>query len=876
MSSSVRGNLNIRRNIMFNKNDSSIEFSRNNNEFEFKIGHEQVLCVGAGGITCAGFPEPPYGVTILNEFVDTTITDVNIQGGQSTPLNVNIASGGAEPPYGVTILNESIDTTITDINMQGGQTTALNVNISGGAEATCGTDLYVESTTKCNVIGVVRSDTLAPKVGTDNEVSPLQCDGDGSLYVTVSNFTDIPSSATNLNQINSIGPIDTGSGTGGTATQRVIIDSSQSLGGDGIIKDVDFTAIGSQTHRLGSHLLSEHTAGDATSTNNKGIGIMVERDGDFVYAKQHDSNFGLLTSNIITDVQIDVAQTDLLGVINTNCEHADGDMAAANNCGLGVLTVRSDGRYKFLHSELDGSILTSTTTNIEHIDGDMITASSKGVPSMGLQANGAFKHYEYLNGCIGTNLKLIEGSAPLSGNGSGSSLRISIADDQSDVPIKNGSSGAISTTIDDFLTQGSLYQGGDKGVACLGLDSSNNYRTLLTDATGVLMSSNTANGFVDAANSSTALLADSAIFSGAWTEVVEYSEFACTVTTSHNGMLSLKISTDGVNTERTKMIPITPNGGVFTLAIVSRYMKVEFQNTSGATQTTFRLQSLFHKYKSKNLTSTTSETISDQNDVELVRVVNDTMLDLSRGIYSDKYTIHKFGRNPNQSTVWEDVWAGGSAMNRLPTAVNLEVVSTSANDTVAGSGARSITIEGLDVNGNAISEDLNMNGTSSSSGTSNVFKRLNRAYVKECGTEFASNFGDISINEFGTSNVVSNILGLETHNTANYGIGQTQRGIFSIPAGYTGYITRIDVFVSDKTATVILYKQSDILNSSAPFAPRRMVWVVDDAKDEYSAVFDSYLKIPELTDLWFRAKGNAADTVLEVTFDMILIKNPLV
>ncbi len=88
MSSTVRSNLAISRKLLFGKNDSSIEYRYDDEQFEFKIGDEQVLCVGADGITCAGFPEPPYGVTVLNESIDTTITDVNISESQTTPLIV--------------------------------------------------------------------------------------------------------------------------------------------------------------------------------------------------------------------------------------------------------------------------------------------------------------------------------------------------------------------------------------------------------------------------------------------------------------------------------------------------------------------------------------------------------------------------------------------------------------------------------------------------------------------------------------------------------------------------------------------------------------------------------------------------------------------
>lgn len=48
--------------------------------------------------------------------------------------------------------------------------------------ATLGTTTYTEASTKGNVIGVVRNDTLAALADADNEIAPLQVDSTGALY----------------------------------------------------------------------------------------------------------------------------------------------------------------------------------------------------------------------------------------------------------------------------------------------------------------------------------------------------------------------------------------------------------------------------------------------------------------------------------------------------------------------------------------------------------------------------------------------------------------------------------------------------------------------------------------------------------------------
>ena len=48
--------------------------------------------------------------------------------------------------------------------------------------AVLGTATYSETSTKGNVVGVVRNDTLAALAGTDNEIAPLQVNKSGALY----------------------------------------------------------------------------------------------------------------------------------------------------------------------------------------------------------------------------------------------------------------------------------------------------------------------------------------------------------------------------------------------------------------------------------------------------------------------------------------------------------------------------------------------------------------------------------------------------------------------------------------------------------------------------------------------------------------------
>ena len=87
-------------------------------------------------------------------------------------LDVNIASGG----FGGVVTNGGTFA----VQVDGSALTALQ--LIDDTVATLGTTTYTEETTKGNVVGAVRNDTLATLADTDNEIAPLQVNKSGALY----------------------------------------------------------------------------------------------------------------------------------------------------------------------------------------------------------------------------------------------------------------------------------------------------------------------------------------------------------------------------------------------------------------------------------------------------------------------------------------------------------------------------------------------------------------------------------------------------------------------------------------------------------------------------------------------------------------------
>ena len=148
-------------------------------------------------------------------------------------------------------------------------------------------------------------------------------------------------------------------------------------------------------------------------------------------------------------------------------------------------------------------------------------------------------------------------------------------------------------------------------------------------------------------------------------------------------------------------------------------------------------------------------------------------------------TDRSFGMPQGSS---EDVFS------KLQTRGAIQISSTSANDTVAGSRARRVSISGLHLDNNLdwlqISEDLELDGQTPVVSVGTTWWRINNIFVTECGVSGqinASNEGDLYISPAGQSltNGVpdANVIGamLATFNNSSMGdfsIGTNEVMIF--------------------------------------------------------------------------------------------------
>ena len=149
-------------------------------------------------------------------------------------------------------------------------------------------------------------------------------------------------------------------------------------------------------------------------------------------------------------------------------------------------------------------------------------------------------------------------------------------------------------------------------------------------------------------------------------------------------------------------------------------------------------------------------------------------LEAGKGNITGYGPIFFTGENENLDETEQTLMARGGLYEFPSSAATVDVVSSDANDTAAGTGAQSIALFGLDSDYNEISEVVSTNGTSISTSTS-LFLRVNGMSVASKGSG-DSNIGTIDAKH--GSNILSQILPDE---------GQARQAVQTVPAGHTWF-----------------------------------------------------------------------------------------
>lgn len=220
--------------------------------------------------------------------------------------------------------------------------------------------------------------------------------------------------------------------------------------------------------------------------------------------------------------------------------------------------------------------------------------------------------------------------------------------------------------------------------------------------------------------------------------------------------------------------------------------------------------------------------------------------------------------NIDNSQFWANEYGiptSGSALDItfLPSAITLGIASTSANDSSAGTGARTVLISGLNSNYDEISEIITLNGQTEVN-TTQLFLRVNDAIVKTTG---ATTWNEGTIYIGGSDNTFT--AGVPQQNVIrtigvdlidNKGIVGSTPSTYTIPRNVRAVPVNFKVS-TDATANKPLLIRGIVKPFGFPeFSVGNLIF---NGSNQFT--FDGFSTLPEKSDIIVRSRAQSATTV---------------
>jgi hypothetical protein len=210
------------------------------------------------------------------------------------------------------------------------------------------------------------------------------------------------------------------------------------------------------------------------------------------------------------------------------------------------------------------------------------------------------------------------------------------------------------------------------------------------------------------------------------------------------------------------------------------------------------------------------------------------------------------------------VWSQNAVYAYLSTASVIKISSTNANDTAAGTGAHTVSIYGLDADYSQINETVTLNGQTAVNTVNSYLRVFHLAVVTAGSGEAAA--GTIYA---GTGVVTSGVPAVvySVYTTSN---GATA-AIWTVPAGYTAYVTSYSSGYSNASATAngTVYLTARPLGSV--FDTISQLRVSNGSQGWIS--FQYPIAVSEKSDIEIRAVSSAASSGVTAEFQVVYVLN---
>ena len=228
-------------------------------------------------------------------------------------------------------------------------------------------------------------------------------------------------------------------------------------------------------------------------------------------------------------------------------------------------------------------------------------------------------------------------------------------------------------------------------------------------------------------------------------------------------------------------------------------------------------------------------------------------LQVVRGQVENHKTIFKFGFNPDINGTEETIWDVGG-IYAYPSSAVVMTVTTDAG-TPANDNGVTVIIEGLDGDFNEISDEVTLAGAGTAT-TTKTFFRVNRAYVS--GSQAPT--GNLNITNGGT-----------TYARITVEENQTLMAMWTVPAGYTGFLDHVNIATGTTFANQ--YITAQIVQRQLGGVFRVMMKQTLGSGGVADFIVRYPILVPEKTDIEVRAVSSGSNNLISANFSMVYIKN---
>ena len=237
-------------------------------------------------------------------------------------------------------------------------------------------------------------------------------------------------------------------------------------------------------------------------------------------------------------------------------------------------------------------------------------------------------------------------------------------------------------------------------------------------------------------------------------------------------------------------------------------------------------------------------------------------LQVSRGDVFGHESLYKFGFNSDVDQTEETIWTQGGDYPWPTAAFTAYIVSDDAADTSAGTGARTVTVQGLDENYVFQSVDVALNGTTEVQvGDANGWLRVFRAFVLTAGSAGTA-AGTILIQTTGGGTIYANL------SNGN----QTQMALYTVPAGRSLFLDDLNFTAAISLANNYAVVSLSVREFGGVF---RKQFINTIQSNQLITKYEYPLRFLEKTDIECRAFCSNSNNLIGASFQGVLVDNNL-